>query len=92
MSTTAKIYKILVHLEDHFDLANVTTRKVTYELCEKIHKFLARRLVRILYNFNNVSNPCHKDMLFIAVMTWSDLAVVLGGQRGQHVKSSKIMK
>ena len=67
VSTTPKIHILLDHLEDYFDLTNITLRKVTDELCENMHQFLARRLVRSMYYVKDVSNPNHGARLFRAV-------------------------
>ena len=67
VSTTPKIHILLDHLEDYFDLTNVTLKKVTDELCENMQQFLVRRLVRSMYYVKHVSNTNHRARLFRAV-------------------------
>ena len=67
ISTTPKIHIILNHLEDYFDLTDMTLRKVSDELCENMHQFLGRRLLRSLYYVKDVRNPNHGPRLCRAV-------------------------
>ena len=48
VSTTPKIHIILDHLEDYFDETNTTPRVTSDELCENMHQFLHKRLIRSL--------------------------------------------
>ena len=68
ISTTPKVHILLDHLEDYFDITNMTLRKVSDELCENMHQFLNRRLVRSMYHVKDVTNPNHGPRLFRAVM------------------------
>ena len=56
VSTTQKNYILIDDLEDYYDLANVTLRKVTDELIENMHKFFAGRLVKSMYYIKEESN------------------------------------
>ena len=67
ISTTPKIHILLHHLEDYFDLSNTTLVKTTDELCENMHQFLNKRLMKSSYFVKDVSNQSHGDRLFRAV-------------------------
>lgn len=68
ISTTPKIHILLDHLEDYFDLTNMTLIKVTDELCENMHQFVSKRLMKSFYYVKDVSNPNHGPRLFRAIM------------------------
>ena len=67
VSTTPKIHILLDHLEDYFDLTDVTLIKTSDELCENMHQFLHKRLIRSYYTVKDLSNPSHGQRLFRAV-------------------------
>ena len=67
ISTTPKIHILIDHLEDYFDLTNVTLLKVSDELCENMHQYLAKRLAKSMYFVKDVSNPNHGARLFRAI-------------------------
>ena len=67
--TTPKVHILLDHLEDCFDLSNVTLIKTTDELCENMHQFLNRRLMTSFYYVKNISNPNHGKRMYIVHCT-----------------------
>ena len=67
ISTTPKIHILLDHLEDYFDLTDVTLIKTTDELCEHTHQFLNKRLMRSFYLVKDITNPNHGERMFRAV-------------------------
>ena len=67
ISTTPKIHILLDHLEDYFDLTNITLKKVTDELCENMHQVLNKMLIKSMYFVKDVSNPNHGPRLLSAV-------------------------
>ena len=67
ISTTPKVHILLDHLEDYFDLSNITLIKTTDELCENMHQFLNRRLMKSFYFVKDISNPNHGKKMFRAV-------------------------
>ena len=67
VSTTPKIHILLDHIEDYFDETNVTLIKSTDELCENMHQFLNKRLMRSFYLIKDTSNPNQGKKLHRAV-------------------------
>ena len=67
ISTPPKIHILLDHLEDYFDLTDITLIKTTDELCEHMHQYLNKMLLRSFYYVKDISNPSHGPRLFRAV-------------------------
>lgn len=67
VSTTPKVHILLDHLEDYFDVSEVTLLKTSDELCEHMHSYLHKRLIKSFYVVKDVSNPSHGPQLFRAV-------------------------
>jgi hypothetical protein len=65
--TSLQKVNLLHHLEDYFDLTDTTLIKTTDELCENMHQFLNRMLLRSVYYVKDVSNRSHGLRLFRAV-------------------------
>ena len=65
--TTPTIHILLDHLEDYFDYTDATLIKTIDELCESIHQFLNKWLMRSFYHVKYISNSNHSHRLFSAV-------------------------
>ena len=67
VSTPPKVHILLDHLEDYFDMTDMTLLKTSDQLIEHMHQHLHKRLIKSFYAVKDVSNPSHVSKLFRAV-------------------------
>ena len=77
ISTTPKIHILLDHLEDYFDLTNMTLIKVTDKLCVNMHQHLGKKSIISMYFVKDVLNPNHGERLLRAVRHLNSMLYVL---------------
>ena len=61
------VHILLDHLEDYFDLSNVTLIKTTDELGKNIYHYFNRRLMKSVYYLKEIANPNHGKRLLRAI-------------------------
>ena len=66
ISTTPKVHIILDHLEDYFDMSELSLRKTTEEVVEQMHQYVHKRLSKG-YWVKDVLNPNHGILLLKGV-------------------------